>query len=159
MFTHEDGRRLNPNGVSQRFDRLIARFNTIRQEHREKDWNTAFLAKRHRMPAAAIKTALAFGPLPPIRLHDLRHTAASLTYRATRDLKLVSELLGHASIQFTSDVYTSIFEEVDRDAAEAVANIVPRAHHAAHPPPEDTTTTDTPPGKILNLDRRKDAIG
>ena len=33
--------------------------------------------------------------MPPIRLHDLRHTAASLAYRATRDLKMVSELLGH----------------------------------------------------------------
>ncbi|WP_052914955.1 site-specific integrase [Protofrankia coriariae] len=133
VFTHEDGRRLNPNGVSQRFDRLIARFNTIRQEHQEKNRDTAFLARRHRMPAAAIETALTFGPLPPIRLHDLRHTAASLTYRATRDLKLVSELLGHASIQFTSDVYTTIFEEVDRDAAEAVADLVPRTHHTPLP--------------------------
>jgi integrase len=35
--------------------------------------------------------------LPPIRLHDPRHTAASLTYRATRDLKLVAELLGQAA--------------------------------------------------------------
>jgi hypothetical protein len=64
---------------------------------------------------------------PPIRLHDLRHTAASLAYRATRDLKMVSELLGHSGIQITGDIYTSVFEEVDRDAAEAVARLVPRA--------------------------------
>ncbi|MCU1592174.1 MAG: phage integrase [Frankiales bacterium] len=65
--------------------------------------------------------------MPPIRLHDLRHTAASLTYRATRDLKLVSELLGHSGIQITSDIYTSVFEDVDRDAAEAAAQMVPRS--------------------------------
>jgi Phage integrase family len=109
VFTHDDGTRLNPDGVSQRFDRLITRFNTIRAEHTDRDWTVQHLATRHRMPTDAITTALTFGPLPPIRLHDLRHTAASLTYRATRDLKLVSELLGHASIQFTSDVYTTIF--------------------------------------------------
>ncbi len=65
--------------------------------------------------------------LPPIRLHDLRHTAASLTYRATRDLKVVSELLGHSGIQITGDIYTSVFEDVDREAAEAAASLVPRS--------------------------------
>ncbi len=64
--------------------------------------------------------------LPPIRLHDLRHTAASLTYRATRDLKLVSELLGHSGIQITGDIYTIVFAEVDKAAAAAVAAMVPR---------------------------------
>ncbi len=159
VFTHENGRRLTPNGVSQRFDRLLARFTTIRREHEDKGWDTAFLAARHRMPVVAIETALAFGPLPPIRLHDLRHTAASLTYRATRDLKLVSELLGHSSIQFTSDVYTSIFEEVDRDAAEAVADIVPRAHRPAGSAPEGTVATDSPMGTVVNFDRGKDVTG
>jgi hypothetical protein len=46
--------------------------------------------------------------LPPIRLHDLRHGAASLTYRATRDLKLVSEMLGHSGIQITADSYDAV---------------------------------------------------
>jgi len=52
----EDGRLLEPNVVSDRFDRLVR-----------------------------------LCDLPPIRLHDLRHTAASLAYRATRDLEMVSE--------------------------------------------------------------------
>jgi integrase len=74
---------------------------------------------------------------PPIRFHDLRHTAASLTYRATRDLKLVSELLGHSSIKITADVYTNVFADVDRAAAEAVAALVPRSTvpSRAHPVP------------------------
>jgi integrase len=92
VFTREDGSLLEPNVVSDRFDRLVR-----------------------------------LSDLPPIRLHDLRHTAASLAYRATRDLKMVSELLGHSGIQITGDIYTSVFEKVDRDAAEAVARLVPRA--------------------------------
>ena len=54
--------------------------------------------------------------LPPVRLHDLRHLAASLTYRATRDLKLTSQLLGHASTAITEQVNTSVFEDVEREA-------------------------------------------
>jgi integrase len=92
VFVREDGRALDPNAVSDRFDRLVRK-----------------------------------SGLPPIRLHDLRHTAGSLVYQATRDLKVVSELLGHSGIQITGDIYTSVFEEVDRDAAEKTALLVPRA--------------------------------
>jgi integrase len=56
--------------------------------------------------------------LPPVRLHDLRHLAASLTYRATKDLKPTSQMLGHSSTAITEQVYTSVFEDVEREAAE-----------------------------------------
>src|SRR5688500_11278695 len=39
--------------------------------------------------------------LPPVPLHDLRHLDASLTYRATKDLKLTSQMLGHPSRAIT----------------------------------------------------------
>ena len=65
--------------------------------------------------------------LPPVRLHDLRHGAASLTYRATKDLKAVQSLLGHSQIAITADTYTSLFEDTEREAAEAAAALVPRA--------------------------------
>jgi integrase len=46
--------------------------------------------------------------LPPIRLHDLRHGAASLTgYEAGADLKTLQDLLGHSSIVVTADTYTN----------------------------------------------------
>jgi integrase len=44
--------------------------------------------------------------LPPIRLHDLRHGAASLALAAGADLKVVQDMLGHASIVLTADTYT-----------------------------------------------------
>ena len=40
--------------------------------------------------------------LPPIRLHDLRHGAATLAHTADADLKTVQDQLGHASIGITS---------------------------------------------------------
>jgi len=53
--------------------------------------------------------------LLPVRLHDLRHLAASLTYRATRDLELTSQLLGHAATAITEQVCTWVFEDVERE--------------------------------------------
>jgi integrase len=71
--------------------------------------------------------------VPPVRLHDLRHGAASLTYRATKDLKAVQTLLGHSQISITADTYTSLFEEAEREAAEAAAALVPRAPRGGVP--------------------------
>ncbi|MDQ7910772.1 tyrosine-type recombinase/integrase [Phytohabitans sp. ZYX-F-186] len=65
--------------------------------------------------------------LPPIRLHDLRHGAATLAKAAGIDTKVISEMLGHSSRKITDDTYTSVFVEVAKEAAEAVVGIVPRA--------------------------------
>lgn len=65
--------------------------------------------------------------LPPIRLHDLRHTAASLALAAGVPLKVVSEQLGHSSLAITADTYTSVLPAVAQAAAEAVADVIPRA--------------------------------
>ncbi|MEN3321486.1 MAG: hypothetical protein V7643_4888 [Mycobacterium sp.] len=64
--------------------------------------------------------------LPPIRLHDLRHGAATLALAAGVDMKVVQEMLRHSSITVTSDTYTSVLTEVARDAAEKTAMIIPR---------------------------------
>jgi integrase len=65
--------------------------------------------------------------LPPIRLHDLRHGAASLMLAAGVDLKVVQETLGHSSITLTSGTYTSVYPAVAAAAADAAAALVPRA--------------------------------
>ena len=74
---------------------------------------------------------VAAADLPPIRLHDLRHTAASLALQAGVPLKVVSEQLGHSSLAFTADTYTSVLPAVAEAAAEAVAGVVPRAPRGA----------------------------
>jgi integrase len=59
--------------------------------------------------------------LPRIRLHDLRHTHASLALKAGVPVKVVSERLGHASTSFTLDVYSHVLPGMQEDAAETVA--------------------------------------
>jgi integrase len=46
--------------------------------------------------------------LPPVRLHDLRHGAATLALAAGVDLRVVQDMLGHSSIVLTADTYTVI---------------------------------------------------
>jgi integrase len=64
--------------------------------------------------------------LPPIRLHDLRHGAATLALAGGADIKVVQAMLGHSSITLTADTYTSVLPQVARAAAEAAAAVVPR---------------------------------
>ncbi|RJQ75946.1 site-specific integrase [Amycolatopsis panacis] len=64
--------------------------------------------------------------LPPIRLHDLRHGAATLALAAGVDMKVVQRMLRHSSIAVTSDTYTTVLPQVAFAAAEATAAIIPR---------------------------------
>lgn len=59
--------------------------------------------------------------VPMIRLHDLRHTWASLALQAGVNPKVVSERLGHASVGFTLDTYSHAIPGMQQDAAETVA--------------------------------------
>jgi integrase len=65
--------------------------------------------------------------LPPIRLHDLRHGAATLSLAAGNELRVVQALLGHASIVLTADTYTSVLPSLALQAADATAELVRRA--------------------------------
>jgi hypothetical protein len=65
--------------------------------------------------------------LPPVRLHDLRHGAATLAHAAGADLQDIQEMLGHSSITITADTYTSLLPEADLAVVEAAARLVPRA--------------------------------
>jgi len=65
--------------------------------------------------------------LPPVRLHDLRHGAASLALSAGVELKVVQEMLGHSSIVLTADTYTSVLPDAAHSAAEKVADLIIKA--------------------------------
>jgi integrase len=71
-------------------------------------------------------TLAAAADLPPVRLHDLRHGAATLALAAGTDLKIVQEMLGHSTITLTADTYTSVLPDIARNAAEATAAVIPR---------------------------------
>jgi integrase len=58
--------------------------------------------------------------LPKIRLHDLRHTAATLLLLQGVHVKVVSEMLGHASIAITLDLYSHVLPDMQREATAAM---------------------------------------
>lgn len=62
--------------------------------------------------------------LPPIRLHDLRHTAASLALKAGIHPKVVSERLGHATVQLTLDRYSHVVEGIQEAAAKRMGEVI-----------------------------------
>lgn len=62
--------------------------------------------------------------LPPVRLHDLRHGAATLLLAAGHGMKVVQETLGLSSITIAGDTYTSVLPQLARQSAEDVAALV-----------------------------------
>ena len=52
--------------------------------------------------------------------HEMRHSAASLLLAMGVPLEVVSEMLGHASIRITKDVYGHLLEPARREAATAM---------------------------------------
>ncbi|AWN24261.1 hypothetical protein DKM44_14345 [Deinococcus irradiatisoli] len=61
--------------------------------------------------------------LPRIRLHDLRHTNASLAARQGMPLKVLSERLGHATPGFTAKTYQHLYDDQHREAALTLAEL------------------------------------
>jgi hypothetical protein len=59
-----------------------------------------------------------------IRLHDLRHTFATLALQAAVPVKIVSEILGHASVTLTYDTYSHVIPGMGEDATSKVAALV-----------------------------------
>jgi integrase len=71
------------------------------------------------------KKALKRAGLPEtIRFHDLRHAHATVLLRAGVPLKVASGRLGHSSIGITANLYQHLASDMDRDAAERIAQVL-----------------------------------
>jgi integrase len=62
--------------------------------------------------------------IPPIRLHDLRHTHATLLIKAGIPVKVVSERLGHANPAFTIDTYQHVLPGMQAEAAHVFEQLI-----------------------------------
>ena len=62
--------------------------------------------------------------LPDVCVHSLRHTNATLMIAAGTPLKIVSDRLGHASIQTTSNIYLHQIQSADAVAADNIAEML-----------------------------------
>jgi integrase len=67
--------------------------------------------------------------LPYIRPHDLRHTAATLLLLEGVQPIVVSEMLGHASVAFTSHTYGHIQAEMRKPARDAMERLFGGVFH------------------------------
>ena len=78
------------------------------------------------------KQLLARAELPPVRLHDLRHTAASLLLAQNVPARVVMEILGHSQIALTMNTYSHVAPEVSREAADRIARLLWQDSGADH---------------------------
>ncbi|MCM3554522.1 site-specific integrase [Janibacter melonis] len=76
-------------------------------------WQTAVTRARRDLP-----------DLPAIRLHDLRHTHATIMLGAGIPVKVVSERLGHANATITLGVYAHVMPGMQAEAASLFANLI-----------------------------------
>jgi integrase len=58
--------------------------------------------------------------IPPVRFHDLRHSAATMMLAEGVPLAVISEWLGHAGIAITASHYAAVVPALRREAAEAM---------------------------------------
>lgn len=68
------------------------------------------------------KSILQRAGLEHIRVHDLRHSAASILLAQGVPLHVVSKILGHATLATTADIYSHIYQEGFADAASRMDN-------------------------------------
>ena len=68
--------------------------------------------------------ALGKANLPKVRLHDLRHTVATLLLHEGAHPKVVQELLGHANVAITLNTYSHATPGLHREAADMLEGVL-----------------------------------
>jgi integrase len=89
--------------------------------------------------------------LPPVRLHDLRHGAATLMMLQGTELKVIADQLGHSSVVLTADTYLSVAIELGLKSAAAAARLI--LSHAGRPPGGGTTRRPSAPPQAIIVGR------
>lgn len=59
-----------------------------------------------------------------VRIHDLRHAAGSYLFAAGTDIKVIQKTLRHTRMATTADIYTHVFEETQRAAADSMEGVL-----------------------------------
>ena len=62
--------------------------------------------------------------IPPVRVHDLRHTMAWLMLRQGADVKVVQRALRHTRHATTADIYMTVLEDVQRAGADQMGALL-----------------------------------
>jgi integrase len=72
----------------------------------------------------AFKAVLKAAKLPTIRIHDLRHTCASLLLVQGVHPRVVMETLGHSQISLTLDTYSHVLPALQQEAARQIDSLL-----------------------------------
>lgn len=62
--------------------------------------------------------------VPRIRLHDLRHTHATLLFNDGKNIKMISQRLGHSDVGITLAVYTHLADNAQDEAADSIDGLI-----------------------------------
>jgi integrase len=62
--------------------------------------------------------------LPRMRFHDMRHTCATLLLAQDVQPRVVMEILGHSQISLTMNTYAHVIEDLQREAAERMEEVL-----------------------------------
>jgi integrase len=74
--------------------------------------------------SATFKKLAKAADLPVIRLHEGRHSAATLALASGEDIKKVSHLLGHSTTAITQNLYTHVTPKVAQDTVTRMARLI-----------------------------------
>lgn len=121
VFIQENGRRMNLYTPGQAFDRILHFYNEDIQRQIEEVQNNRSLTSETRQQK--IK-ALEEEKLPIIRLHDLRHTSATLLIASGMDIETICHRMGHSEPSITLNVYGHPMESQDDKASEILGNLL-----------------------------------
>lgn len=69
--------------------------------------------------------------MPQIRVHDLRHSCATLLFTMGVEAATVQKILRHSSITVTTGTYVEVIESVKRDALDSMGTLLPQAESDA----------------------------
>lgn len=81
------------------------------------------LVSQNTVTRAHQRIATAAG-VPIIRLHDVRHTAATLLVEAGAHMKVIADILGHSSVSITMDTYSHPSESIQREATNLLGDLI-----------------------------------
>ena len=103
---------------------MIPQLETLLKELADKS-EDGFLFHFKGKPLKEVKrsfsTACKKAGITDFHFHDLRHTTATMVYGATRDIRIVKEILGHSRVEQTMK-YAHFFQEQEREALEKTFN-------------------------------------
>lgn len=129
-------------GLSKRVTEALAR-QRARQDAERAEWGDAYadgdlvFAREDGQPLRPeyvlrrFRALTAAAGLPRVRVHDLRHLAASMMLAAGEPLAVVSKTLRHSTVAITSDIYAHLTAEVAREAVDTMAAVLDAAQAEA----------------------------